>query len=208
MTFLHEGAGYTNTLGYYYYDKKSSPGSREAISNYTVIFPNSSFQGSGGGLRSGDRVQLKYKPGTAQESKTFPAGTVVGWFLVANGWKGTGVGDGYTIHLSDYKLNYEKNPNLRRHTAFLYDRVEQALILGFEDINRESSSCDNDFNDAIFKVKVSPSASIDLTDVPEADYGTPVILIRIALQMSTMTILLIQRKRSTTTIHQKTIMAR
>jgi LruC domain-containing protein len=173
VTFLHEGTGYKNGLGYYYYNKNQPPASRDAINNLTIIFPNSSYLGSGGGLRSGDQVKLKYKPGTTQESTTFPAGTVVGWFLVAHGWDNNGVGNGYNLHVSNSNLNAEKTSELKKHTVLLYDEIDQMLILGIEDINREKKYADHDFNDAMFQVSVSPITSLDLTGVAVADTGEP-----------------------------------
>ncbi|MCA9836786.1 MAG: LruC domain-containing protein [Trueperaceae bacterium] len=171
VTFLHEGAGYRNAIGYYYYDTNTPPAYRESIDTLTIIFPNGSFQGSGGGLIAGDKVQLKYKPGTAQESTIFPDGTTIGWFIVANGWNNTSVGQGYGIHLSNSELNYELNPSKQDHTVLLYDAVEDAFILGFEDIFREASWCDNDFNDAVYKVEVSPVTAMVTENIEPADTG-------------------------------------
>lgn len=171
VTFLHEGAGYRNAIGYYYYDTATPPAYRETINTLTIIFPNGSFLGSGGGLIAGDKVQLKYKPGTPQESTIFPAGTTIGWFIVANGWTGSTVGQGYGIHVSNSELNYEVNPTKQDHTVLLYDPTEDAFILGFEDIFREASWCDNDFNDAVYKVEVSPTTAMLIDDIIPADTG-------------------------------------
>jgi LruC domain-containing protein len=173
VTFLHEGTGFHNALGYYYYNKNTPPVSFEEIDNLTVLFPNTSFERSGGGLKSGDTVQLKYKPGTPEESTVFPAGTEIAWFLVSHGWRGLDVGSGFGLYSSDSRLNIEKTPDLQRHTVLLYDDVEDQLFLGFEDIKRDSKSCDHDFNDAVFTVDVNPVDSLDLTGVEVADTGSP-----------------------------------
>ena len=84
VTFVSEGAGYRNVLGYYTHTLGNEPATVDDITEHRVIFPNGSFLGSGGGLISGDRVYLG----------RFPANTVISWFLAANGWFGSGVSDG------------------------------------------------------------------------------------------------------------------
>jgi LruC domain-containing protein len=54
----------------------------------------------------------------------------------------------------------------------LNDVNRQKLLLSFEDVNRQSVSCDNDFNDAIFYVTSNPITAIDVTNVPFAPYTT------------------------------------
>ncbi|MEX0315065.1 MAG: hypothetical protein AB3N18_12885 [Allomuricauda sp.] len=76
VTFVSEGAGYRNALGYYSYPVGSKPATVDEITAHNIIFPNTSMVGSGGGLVPGDRVHLG----------TFPANTVISWFIVANGW--------------------------------------------------------------------------------------------------------------------------
>ena len=56
VTYITEGAGYLNVLGFYTYDKDNPPASAADIdSSMTIIFPNVSNSGSGGGLNAGDR---------------------------------------------------------------------------------------------------------------------------------------------------------
>jgi hypothetical protein len=50
VTFVSEGAGYRNTLFYYTYNEDDAPQSKNDIDKYTVVFPNTSLNGSGGGL--------------------------------------------------------------------------------------------------------------------------------------------------------------
>lgn len=76
VTFIHEGAGHLNVLGYYTYPLSNPPTSKQQIDTLRLIFPNVSFLNSGGGLRSGDRVYLG----------NFPPNTGIGWFIIANGY--------------------------------------------------------------------------------------------------------------------------
>lgn len=153
VTFVHEGAGYKNVLGYYTYNLNNPPTSTSDISKLNIVFPNVSYSGSGGGLKSGDKVHLGQ----------FPAGTGIGWFLVANGYNNSSrtVGAGNWLVYSDSKLNPEPNANQKQHIVQLYDETRDLIILGFEDILRNNGACDNDFNDAIFYVSANPIEAID-----------------------------------------------
>ena len=58
VTFVHEGARWLNGLGFYTYDLDTPPTSVEDIKSITIIFPNVSFKYSGGGLKTGDKVNI------------------------------------------------------------------------------------------------------------------------------------------------------
>jgi LruC domain-containing protein len=161
VTFVHEGAGYRNSLGYYVYPTDTPPNSMEEIDELTIIFPNVSFQGSGGSLVTGNKVYLG----------TFPAGMSVGWFLVPDGWNGSTqeveFNEDEDIKFSDEVLNDFTQPEYRQHIALLYDQSLQTLILGMEDINRPGG--DNDFNDAVFYVTVTPFSAVQTSALAAAD---------------------------------------
>jgi LruC domain-containing protein len=148
VTFLHEGAGYKNVLGYYVFPTNNPPQSINDIDSLYIIFPNVSYAGSGGGLVSGDKVHLgRFNPGVS-----------VGWFLIANGYNSSSktVGAGHWPLFADNDLNPESNASLRQHIVQLYDESRDLVILSFEDIRRDNGGCDNDFNDAIFYVTSNP----------------------------------------------------
>lgn len=150
VTFVHEGAGWTNSLGFYSHPLGSPPASAAAITNPTIIFPNVSYQGSGGGLRSGNKVKLG----------DFAANTELGWFLVAQGWSSSTVQNKtYTVY-SNPALNPEADARLRQHNVLLNDAANSVVLMSFEDIRRDYTSCDNDFNDAVFYVTVSPYSAV------------------------------------------------
>ncbi len=159
VTFVGEGAGYKNTLGYYTYTIGEEPTTIADITEHFIIFPNVSMKNSGGGLLPGDRVHLG----------RFPANTVVSWFLVANGFTGTGIGKGSGTHYSQPELNKEANPDLKKHMVLLYDVARELTILGFEDIPRDSPSCDQDFNDAIFYAKTNPADALTTNNLATID---------------------------------------
>ena len=158
VTFIHEGAGYRNVLGFYTYKTGTTPATISAISSsMTIIFPNCSYSGSGGGLTSGDKVYIG----------RFGPGITIGWFIVSNGFTGstTGVGDGVATLFSDPQLNPESNESLRRHNVLLVDPTSGKTILGFEDMRRDNGA-DNDFNDILFSVVSNPVKAINQTNMP------------------------------------------
>lgn len=160
VTFVHEGAGYRNALGYYTYPTGQTPQTAAAAGTLNVIFPNVSFSGSGGGLHTGDKVYLG----------VFTAGTTVGWFVVPDGWQsGTGtVSDAnHPIHYSDRQLNTFTQSQYQNHVVQLVDPNRELLLLGFEDIDRPGG--DNDFNDAIFYVTATPFTAVNRAGMEETN---------------------------------------
>ena len=160
VTFVHEGAGYLNVLGYYTHPNDNPPSSKTAITDPTIIFPNVSYSGSGGGLTSGNKVQLLYlNQSTNTYTNIFPKGTTVAWFFIANGYSGNKIGAGNGTLYSDKRFNPEKAEANRKHNVILKDTQRQLLLIGFEDINRENGS-DEDFNDGVFYSTVTPYTAV------------------------------------------------
>jgi len=160
VTFVHEGAGYMNTLAYYSYPTENAPATKADIKYSTIIFPNVSYSGSGGGLKSGNKVQLLYFDTTkGQYTNIFPAGTSVAWMFRANGWNGTTVSNGLNTYYSNAAFNPETNVTLKKHNVILRDDIRKLLLVGFEDLRRDNGS-DNDFNDAVFYATVTPYTAV------------------------------------------------
>jgi len=163
VTFVHEGAGYQNSLAYYTHPNGNAPASATDINDKTVIFPNVSFLNSGGGLSSGNKVQLFYYNQTTKlYTNIFPAGTTVCWIIRSNAWSNNTVGAGYNSFYSDARFNPEKTEATRKHNVVLKDVARQLFLLGFEDLHRDNES-DNDFNDAVFYATVSPYTAVKST---------------------------------------------
>jgi LruC domain-containing protein len=156
MTFVHEGAGYRNTIGYYKYHKNNPPASTSDITNIHIVFPNLSYQNSGGGLVSGDKVHL----GTCGPD------SMIGFVLLADAFSinTAQVGNGNGQYYSNDDLNPEASATLRSHNVLLWDAVEEKMIIAFEDLHRGAGS-DDDFNDALFYVTTNPSAAISTNRV-------------------------------------------
>jgi hypothetical protein len=166
VTFVAEGAGYRNVLGFYTYDLNNPSPTAPQAEDITIIFPNASALGSGGGLQVGDKVKLG----------TFPAGTGIGWVLLANAWNSNAstVGNGLWQLYSNPDYNPEAQENLRYHNVLLSDPENERIILGFEDIRRDYGSCDNDFNDAIFYVTANPYTALKTTNFADVESATDV----------------------------------
>ncbi len=154
VTFVDEGAGYKNVLGFYTYDLNNPITSAPSSNNITIIFPNVSKAGSGGSLLTGNKVKIG----------TFSANTGIGFILIANGWSNGAVGNGNWKLYSNPNFNPETNTSLRNHNVLISDSTNQRIILGFEDIRRDNSGCDNDFNDALFYITASPYTAIETTN--------------------------------------------
>jgi len=162
VTFVSEGAGYRNVLGYYTYPVGNPPATAPSAEDVTIIFPNVSALGSGGGLLMGNKVKIG----------TFTEGTAIGWVLLANGWQGGAVTNGYWKLYSNTDYNPESNEDLRHHNVLLADPDNERIILGFEDIRRDYGSCDNDFNDAIFYVTANPYSAMTTTNFADVSSAT------------------------------------
>ena len=157
ITFIHEGAGYRNSFGYFTFDPNNPPTSIADV-DVTIVFPNLSYPH----MTNGHRVSIG----------TFPAGTSIGFFIAANGfWWSTGVKPfKVPYYFSLRNLNPEQDESLKQHTVLLYDEEVSEVIIGFEDLPRTWG--DNDFNDAIFSVKSNPASAIDpegLTPMPDVN---------------------------------------
>jgi len=156
VTFVSEGAGFRNSLGYYVFDSNNPPSSPADIDSIFVIFPNTSLAYSSGELYPGDKVKLG----------TFDAGKTISWVLFQNAWDGNGVRVNNNKFYSNSAFNTnESDPNKRQHTVALSDIGRQLVLIGFEDQTRSTGS-DNDFNDLIYYVSANPWEGIDVGSLP------------------------------------------
>ncbi len=138
VQFVWEGAGKKNTFGYYAYPANNPPKSVQDLQKY-VVFPNVTKVADGGGLNPGDMVQL----GTG----AFPANTVIGFYLTADGWSGGQMVQGsYTIYTHP---QFNSN-STQQHLLFIEESCND-LALTFEDLLLPHG--DKDFNDIILVVK-------------------------------------------------------
>ena len=162
VSFIHEGAGWKNVLGFFTFPTNDPPETAAEIDTITIVFPNLSYAGSGGGLYSGNKVYMGQ----------FPAGISIGWVIFANGWNGSVTNGNYLLY-SVPALNPEANPDLKKHTVLLKDPARYEILFAFEDIRRDQSMCDEDFNDGILMVQANPVTGINTDNMPNVSYTQP-----------------------------------
>ncbi|HEX8060375.1 MAG TPA: DUF4114 domain-containing protein [Cyclobacteriaceae bacterium] len=135
VTYLAEGAGYRNSVAWYSYNKNSPPSSPDKL-QLNVLFPDVSSDI----LHPGDRLKL--------QDDQFPAGTVIGFVLIINGWQGK-------VDFNRQKLytDYQFNPNQRQQHILFQEKTCGALVLAFEDNTTVNDKQDADYNDIIFTVE-------------------------------------------------------
>jgi hypothetical protein len=161
VTFISEGAGYENSLGYYTYNENDGPGGKSSDLELHILFPHISSSV----LTKGDMLQV----GTGK----FPKGTVVGFFLVIRGWEEDGfVNYDKPIHFTDYDFNINHH---QQHILFKEGTCGD-IVMAFEDKPLDSGS-DYDFNDVIFTVSDNDAqletVSIDLTNMVQFETENP-----------------------------------
>jgi len=155
ITFVHEGAGYRNSLFYYVYNVNNPPATRNDIDSLIVVFPNASYSGSGGNLTTGDKVLIgRFGPDTA-----------IGFAISADGYRSTGIQNG-VLYFSEKTLNTnESNIAKKEHSVLFFDNTTDRFLFAFEDLNRTSGASDEDFNDVVFYAKANPVTAINQTNV-------------------------------------------
>lgn len=143
ITFVSEGTSAGNAIAFYTYPTNLPPETSKDISKITYVFPSA---GSNTGLKAGDKMKIG----------TFEGGTSIGFVVMYGAWDmSSGKLNNNVIHYcSDDILNPEVDPNLRKHMVFIDYSPEKKTLVGFEDTNRSSPYCDNDFNDVVFYATV------------------------------------------------------
>lgn len=161
ITFVSEGAGYQNSLGFYTYPTNTPPASVNDIGEVKIAIPNASLSGSGGNMRSGDKILLG----------RIPAGTSIGFVIFQNAWNGGTrlVNTSATKFFADDNLNANEDANHKRHTVLLYDDINELFVVGFEDLTRSTGGSDDDFNDLLFYATSNPVEAISRENVNPVD---------------------------------------
>jgi len=157
ITYITEGAGWMNSLGYFTFNTNQPPASAAAIDTIHIIFPNVSNSGSGGGLNPGNKINLG----------NFPAGKSIGFALVPSGWNGnqTYVGPNTNVWYSIPSFN-TIDPTMMKHLLFFKDPSRQQILFTLEDQGKYQGS-DQDCNDNVFYITINPSIqNINTTNMP------------------------------------------
>lgn len=141
LSFIHAKTAYQNSFGYFLYQDLNEDGqiSTEEILQKEIVFEEASQQDQGGELSPGDSVNLG----------KFPAGTRMGFFIIADGFRNPK----QTFYTKD-----ELNPDKKRHLALAATADQQQIVLGIEDLPWEQS--DHDFNDLVFTFTTDPKSAL------------------------------------------------
>jgi len=183
VTFLWEGAGFNNSLGYFTYGFDGQ--GDVVVYDRQLVFPLASFAPDGSTV-TGDSHCLTDGAGNV---RVFPAGTRIGFFLVSAGFDESPQVQSWdptlaTIPSSDPAVNLSEahgvftsldclNPEMSfsdigraRHTTTIslpgmagFLGGAPFLVMGFEDLNRNERS-DDDFNDLVISVQAGPSSAL------------------------------------------------
>lgn len=153
--FAYEGAGYHNSIGF------NSTGTGVASGNPQIIFPDASSSIGYGG--SGTAVRTATDPliaGDFVNLGTFNAGTLLDFFLIANGANG-----GSTV----YSTSGVGNPDGLNHAAtfsptFWGVANSPYLFIAWEDL---LGGGDKDFNDVVIAIDIGAANVAALLATPE-----------------------------------------
>lgn len=86
LTYIKDyTGGNRNTLGYYFYTKENNTWPNHDDINKYVLYPNASLSVTG--LNTKNTVHLLYKDAAGYTSKTFPANTYIGFFMMINSYQ-------------------------------------------------------------------------------------------------------------------------
>lgn len=212
LTFVSESSEKMNTLCYYVYQNKL-PGKPDKIKKYIVI-PNASsagnapFAGNYGGskfspesapIAANTKIQLLYVDDAGNVSKTFPAGSKIGFQTIDNSyicyhkkdynrsyvwWRGYNfesldkyntigaINSNYPTVLlhTDNKLN---NGGVKRSCYISFQMKDGTLVFGLEEDGWDKNGWDKSYDDLIFTIESSVPGSIDDPERPNPDPEVP-----------------------------------
>ena len=135
LSFISGGAMLKNTFGWYSYTSFEVPLNPNNV-EWHILFPHASNEI----LASGDRLQLG--------DQKFKKGTIIGFFLIADGWQNGAINYDNTTMFSTSSWNVDQR---QQHVLFI-EKSCGDIVLSFEDVSVTNNGCDHDFNDIIFTV--------------------------------------------------------
>ena len=156
VTFVHEEAFFQNVLGIYAYPVGSIPNTLQDLDSFLIVFPRINMKSA---IMPGDKVFIG----------SYPPNTVVGYFLLQQGWVDGTVCAPSHIITTDPQLNTFSPVEYRQQSILMYYESMEKFLLSFEDIPRPGG--DSDFNDVVFYISADPGA-IDTTNIPKVVEAT------------------------------------
>lgn len=144
ITFVSQSGANNNAIAFYTYPTSQPPTNEKDIKKITYFFPSA---GRLSPLVAGDKVNIG----------NFDAGTSIGFVLMEDAWQpAKSLDNNDAVHfLTNDVLNPEVDPNLKKHAVLIYYAPAKKILIGFEDRDRTSKDCDNDFNDVVIYATVT-----------------------------------------------------
>jgi len=87
----------------------------------------------------------------------FEPGISIGFVLMQDAWspKKHDLNNDAVHFCTNDALNPEVDPKLKKHGVLISYPPTKKVLIGFEDYDRTSSGCDNDFNDVVVYATVT-----------------------------------------------------
>ena len=144
ITFVKQSGANNNSIAFYTYPTNKPPIKPEDIKQITYFFPSA---GNLSPLQAGDKVNLG----------SFEPGISIGFVLMQNAWdpKNRDLDNGAVHFCTNDALNPEVDPKLKKHGVLISYPPTKKVLIGFEDVDRTSSACDDDFNDVVVYATVT-----------------------------------------------------
>jgi hypothetical protein len=145
--FLAEGAGFRNTLGFTTEDVSSGETSDASLifpdASSSATFMNEAFVTDADSMSDATRTDnTPLVSGDFVDLGTYDAGTLIDFFLIANGANGGS---------NTYSADASSNPDLLQHVVAFAIPDSPYLLIGFEDLYNGG---DQDYNDIVFAVDI------------------------------------------------------
>lgn len=163
VAFVNRDASYDNVFGYYYYKKGSPKSPHSTDLRKFIVFPNvitaaqlSDWKaGMYRVLKLGDKVQLKYfgEDGKSAPQDEFPAGTVIGWFILSNGFQSPDKYGGSEVNEINPSASWISS-DVNNQYITLADKKSGKFIIGVEDGGNQS------YCDLLFYAESTPGDAI------------------------------------------------
>lgn len=144
ITFVSQSGAWNNSIAFYTYPTNKPPTQAKDIEKIIYFFPSA---GSATPLVAGDKVNIG----------NFNVGTSIGFVLMQNAWntKNSSLNNDAVHFATNDALNPEVDPKLKKHGVLIYYAPEKKVLIGFEDLDRTTKECDNDFNDVLIYATVT-----------------------------------------------------
>jgi hypothetical protein len=150
VSYVLESASVPSTLGFYTYTGADPAGSSAVTKG--IVFPHVSA--------------AVLSPGDSRRIGKFPAGTVIGFYLIIGGYNNNTVNYSKPTFWTNHQWN---TGGERQHIMFREQKCDN-IVMAFEDKSLSSGDSDKDYNDLVFIISDNSdnkaSTAFDLNAVP------------------------------------------